>query len=466
MRRRGFLPVLLTMTLLLSLFVPMAARAEAPATPLLLIHGMLGSPSTTWAAAVPFFEQKGYVSGKTLFTVDLSVTGGEAEDTGILADAAVVAAEVRRILKETGAPQIDLLGKDRGGLIARILTAGDTAPQIRRAISLDAPHMGMLREEAFMAELDYAKVDRAMVSGFGSLLQAGSRVLITMEEREARFADRKPVALAIASVWVDGHNAALAGHDGLVSERSQLAWPGAEQVTNKIGPSPAEIESDISVGLGILALARKTPAVMAAEAEVNLQTAYEFLAAGDVSAPKRACEPGCQDWTLLAGHWSETTVKAMLPDRLPYELDAKGQRVFDPNRHMTRAEFAYGLTKALGLNEQLGATAFADLYGHWSLGYVQAAVGAKLVNGLSADSFGPDAKLTRAQAATLVVRAKGLTPITGASRFADAAGHWAEANINAAAEAGIIKGDERGFRPDDPVTMAEAAAILSRSFPK
>ena len=74
--------------------------------------------------------------------------------------------------------------------------------------------------------------------------------------------------------------------------------------------------------------------------------------------------------------------------------------------------------------------------------------------------------LTRAQAATLVVRVKGYPTSDAPSRFADARGHWAERSIEAAAANGIIKGDERGFRPDDPVSMEEAAVIISRAFAK
>lgn len=41
------------------------------------------------------------------------------------------------------------------------------------------------------------------------------------------------------------------------------------------------------------------------------------------------------------------------------------------------------------------------------------------------------------------------------------ANHWAAAQIEKWASVGLILGDERGFRPDDPITRAEMAAILS-----
>jgi hypothetical protein len=41
--------------------------------------------------------------------------------------------------------------------------------------------------------------------------------------------------------------------------------------------------------------------------------------------------------------------------------------------------------------------------------------------------------------------------------------HWAKASIERLAKLGIIKGDEQGnFRPDEPLTRAQLAAVLDR----
>jgi parallel beta-helix repeat protein len=51
------------------------------------------------------------------------------------------------------------------------------------------------------------------------------------------------------------------------------------------------------------------------------------------------------------------------------------------------------------------------------------------------------------------------------SLFADAKGHWAEAQINALAAKNIISGFQDGsFRPNEPVTRAQIAAILDKAF--
>lgn len=47
--------------------------------------------------------------------------------------------------------------------------------------------------------------------------------------------------------------------------------------------------------------------------------------------------------------------------------------------------------------------------------------------------------------------------------FTDVTGHWAQSFIQEVAQAGLLKGDPDGkFRPDDPVTRAELAVVLSR----
>ena len=48
----------------------------------------------------------------------------------------------------------------------------------------------------------------------------------------------------------------------------------------------------------------------------------------------------------------------------------------------------------------------------------------------------------------------------------DIKGHWAEKEINKVIAEGVMIGDEKGFRPDEPVTRAELAVVLSRLLEK
>lgn len=80
-------------------------------------------------------------------------------------------------------------------------------------------------------------------------------------------------------------------------------------------------------------------------------------------------------------------------------------------------------------------------------------------------NFCPGAAVSRAQMATFLTRALGLTPVDG-SRFDDVTGVHA-ANINAVADAGITlgcTGDGSRFCPNDPVRRDQMATFLDRAF--
>jgi hypothetical protein len=83
------------------------------------------------------------------------------------------------------------------------------------------------------------------------------------------------------------------------------------------------------------------------------------------------------------------------------------------------------------------------------------------------DAFCPGSNLTRAQAATFVVRALGL-PATSTDFFDDDDGHVLEGGINRVAEAGITVGcnppaNDR-FCPDDEMTRAQFGTFLARAL--
>lgn len=50
----------------------------------------------------------------------------------------------------------------------------------------------------------------------------------------------------------------------------------------------------------------------------------------------------------------------------------------------------------------------------------------------------------------------------GAASFSDSSGHWAESEIDKWASYGVLRGDGGRFRPDDTITRAELAAVVSR----
>ena len=85
-----------------------------------------------------------------------------------------------------------------------------------------------------------------------------------------------------------------------------------------------------------------------------------------------------------------------------------------------------------------------------------------ILNGYPDGGFHPNGNITRAEFATMSIRFFQDTKI-GPSSFSDTIGHWAEEAINMAFSQGLITGYPDGtFRPDEPITRAEAMTIINR----
>lgn len=109
---------------------------------------------------------------------------------------------------------------------------------------------------------------------------------------------------------------------------------------------------------------------------------------------------------------------------------------------------------------------FSDVKsGYWAKKPIEHTGTVGLVQGYPDGAFKPERELSRAELATLLVRAKGVTPY-GKPRqvFLDVKiSHWAAGYIEAATRMGLVKGYPDGkFRPDNRITKAESIAVLAR----
>ncbi|UJF32895.1 S-layer homology domain-containing protein [Paenibacillus hexagrammi] len=111
---------------------------------------------------------------------------------------------------------------------------------------------------------------------------------------------------------------------------------------------------------------------------------------------------------------------------------------------------------------------FTDMQTHWAQADVLAAANRGWMLGTATDTFAPDAALTRAEAAVILVRALGLksdaSTASAAASFKDVpVTHWARQEIAIAKQSGLIQGiSDSRFAPDQPITREEMAALLSR----
>ena len=164
--------------------------------------------------------------------------------------------------------------------------------------------------------------------------------------------------------------------------------------------------------------------------------------------------------------------------RLMGVVDGVGGNRFNPNANLTRAEFCTMVVKFLQKGDQVAMNAtrtiFSDVTSqHWALGYVNlassltvrggsssgssdgsgdtSAPAAALISGVGNGRFDPDAKISLAQAATILIRVLGYqTQQVGAV--------WPESYLNLAASIGLTDGVSAGAY--SPITRAQAAQLF------
>lgn len=129
-----------------------------------------------------------------------------------------------------------------------------------------------------------------------------------------------------------------------------------------------------------------------------------------------------------------------------------------------RSETNPSVTIATG--SQPGADAiFHDITNHWAKLFIEQAAATGVVKGYPDGKFKPENKLTRAQAASIIVRSLNLIGNQRAP-FSDVSGYSAEtqAEIAAAYQFGIIKGQNDKFHPNAFVTRTQLALMVKRSY--
>lgn len=103
--------------------------------------------------------------------------------------------------------------------------------------------------------------------------------------------------------------------------------------------------------------------------------------------------------------------------------------------------------------------------GFWAYKEITDLSKAGIINGYEGSLFKPDNTMTRAEAAKILSEALGLTPKSSRSFNDVADNHWAKGFIGAVVNAGIMKGtSETSFAPNDKLTRAQIAALLARAF--
>ena len=179
----------------------------------------------------------------------------------------------------------------------------------------------------------------------------------------------------------------------------------------------------------------------------------------------------------VASHWAKDAVNDM-GSRLV--VTGVGGGIYEPERSITRAEFATIVVRAMGLKTGITESAFADVsLTDWFNGYVDTATSYGLINGYDSMSYGPNDTITREQAMTILARAMKLTGLSvtltdsEASSIlanytdADLVSDYAKASVAACIKTGIVSGTTSStLSPKDSVTRAEVAVMVQTLLKK
>lgn len=186
-------------------------------------------------------------------------------------------------------------------------------------------------------------------------------------------------------------------------------------------------------------------------------------------------------FTDIENHWGKAYIEQAAELSL---FDGVSDTVFDPNGTMTRGMFVTVLGRLEGIDLTYWGslnlpTIFTDVEQEkYYAPYVFWAVCNGIVDGMTYDTFAPDAPVTREQAAKLVAYyvqklGLGLKPADGEvlipDSFADAENisSWAKDSVNMMRVLGILNGmpnasGEISFFPQNKLTRAECAAFFCR----
>jgi hypothetical protein len=170
-----------------------------------------------------------------------------------------------------------------------------------------------------------------------------------------------------------------------------------------------------------------------------------------------------QELADIKGHWAEKTIEELVALG---SVSGYPDGTFQPNKTITRAEFATIVVKAFNLESKTGKI-FNDTSDHWAKEAIATAQAHGIVNGYSETVFGPNDNITREQMAIMIVKAAKLSEVALGKSFADSGqvSSWAREAVATASENEIITGyPDHTFRPQGQATRAEAATVIVKAL--
>ncbi len=179
----------------------------------------------------------------------------------------------------------------------------------------------------------------------------------------------------------------------------------------------------------------------------------------------------------VTNHWAKDTINNMGARKI---VNGMGDKTYQPDRDITRAEFASVIVRALGLKIEDATAPFTDIEkSDWYSGVVQTAYTYNLINGFEDGTFRPLDKITREQAMVIIAKAMEITKLMdnlgdkveehllNPYVDADQVSSWAKSAVTNSMQADIISGrSNKQLAPKANITRAEVAVIIQRLLQK
>ena len=120
----------------------------------------------------------------------------------------------------------------------------------------------------------------------------------------------------------------------------------------------------------------------------------------------------------IVGHWAQESINRAIDVGF---VSGYPDKMFQPGKGITRAEFTVMLVRALKLQGPEASLSFTDAgkIGNWAKHEIAILVQAGIINGYSDGSFHPEKAISRTEMIAMIVRAMGLTPANSMTTFAD-----------------------------------------------
>ena len=166
---------------------------------------------------------------------------------------------------------------------------------------------------------------------------------------------------------------------------------------------------------------------------------------------------------LKGFEWAEKSIYKLSEADI---ISGSGNDCYEPDRNVTRAEFAKMIVTALDIKvDEKKEMHFIDcLAKDWYYPYVAICYSVYICNGVDEYHFNPDSSITRQDIAVMLSKAmayKGLSINVKEKKCNEEIAGYAEEAFEKMLESGIINGyDDGTFRPSNSINRAEAAVVL------